>query len=52
MPHKFLPSSRHVFLDMQNILLFGGFDDTHDDIGPFYTNYCYKLSLVSRTYNE
>jgi len=52
MPHKFLPSSRHVFLDLQNILLFGGLDDTHSDMEPFFTNYCYKLSLVNRSFNE
>lgn len=41
MPHKFLKQSRHVFLDLDNLILIGGLDDTHRDTNSFYTNYCY-----------
>ena len=45
MPHKFLPFSRYVFIDMNNILVLGGLDDTHTNINDFFTNYVYQLSV-------
>ena len=41
MPHKFLPFSRYVFMDMNNILVLGGLDDTHMYHNDFFTNYVY-----------
>ena len=46
MPHKFLPYSRYVFLDLETILGLGGLDDTHPGLPVFFTNYVYNLSLV------
>ena len=46
MPHKFLPYSRYVFLDLETILGLGGLDDTHPTLPAFFTNYVYDLSLV------
>ena len=46
MPHKFLAFSRYVFLDMNNILVFGGLDDTQEKMLDFFTNYCYQLKVL------
>ena len=46
MPHKFLPHSRYVFLDLETMLGLGGLDDTHPGLPAFFTNYVYNLSLV------
>ena len=46
MPHKFLPYSRYVFLNLETIVSLGGLDDTHPSRPAFYTNYVFELSLV------
>ena len=46
MPHKFLPYSRYVFLDLETMVALGGLDDTRPTLPAFFTNYVYKLSLV------
>lgn len=46
MPHKFLPFSRYVFLDMNNILVIGGMDDTHRNTCDFFTNYVYEMKVM------
>ena len=46
MPHKFLPFSRYVFIDMSHILVLGGLDDTHTEVCDFFTNYCYELRVM------
>ena len=52
LPHKFLPFSRYVFLDMNRILVLGGLDDTHQSVNDFFTNYVYELSILKFNTNE
>lgn len=51
-PHKFLPFSRYVFINMGSILVLGGLDDTHAHVTDFFTNYCYELKVLKFQAND